>query len=64
MGEIDEITEKDVNNFKEEIFVNMMETFNLLNDTDKLESFLSKLTQEQRDKLYYHPLLDYYDLLP
>lgn len=59
-----EITEKDLKNFKEEIYINMLESFDLLNDLDKLETFLSYLTEEKRNKLYSHKLLDHYDLLP
>ena len=62
-----ENTEKDIRKFKDEIFVNMKESFDLLHNTKKLELFLSLLTEEQKDKLYTHPLVDLkdgYDLLP
>ena len=49
----------------------MMETFDLLNNTDELEAFLMLLPEDKRDKLYAHPVLfdneknpDGYDLLP
>ena len=61
---IEEITEKDIKNFKEEILTNMLETFNLLADVDKLETFLMELTEKQKDQLYSHPILKEYDLLP
>jgi len=64
MGEIEEITEKDIKNFKEEILTNMLEAFNLLADVDKLETFIMELTEKQRDQLYSHPILKEYDLLP
>ena len=42
----------------------MTEVFDLLNNGDKLEDFLMSLTEEEREKLYNHPLLYWYDLLP
>ena len=62
---------KELRFFREEILTNMTETFDLLNNTDELEAFLTILTEEQRSKLYAHPVLfdnetnpDGYDLLP
>lgn len=57
-------TEKELKFFKEEIYKNMLSTFDLLNDLDELETFLSYLTEEEKNKLYSHKLLDHYDLLP
>lgn len=57
-------TEKELKFFKEEIYENMLSTFDLLNDLDELETFLSYLTEEERKKLYSHKLLDEFDLLP
>jgi hypothetical protein len=45
-------------------FDDVIKVFDLLNDIDKLGDFLAKLSDEQRDKLYNHPLLSQYDLLP
>jgi len=42
----------------------LVNTFNLLSEHDRLETFLSKLTSGQRTKLYKHKLLNEYDLLP
>jgi len=53
-----------INLFSGEIFKNMLGIFDLLTDQDNLELFLSKLTEDQRDKLYGHALLQEYDLLP
>lgn len=70
INEIDWLPEDEVKKlkfWKEEIFKNMKETFDLLNDTDKLEAFLVLLSEKQRDELYSHPLVfgkDSYDLLP
>lgn len=53
--------------FTYEQYKEMKNTFDLLNDTKKLEDFLMKLTEKQRDKLYSHPLVfgeNSYDLLP
>lgn len=60
-------TKKDIKKFTEEIYTNLTESFDLLNDPKKLDLFLSYLTEEQRSKLYSHPLVDLkdgYDLLP
>lgn len=57
------LTEKHVNSCMNEIFKNMLEIFDLLTDQENLELFLSKLTEDQRDKLYGHALLQEYDLL-
>ena len=64
---IEDNSNEDIIRFTDEIFRNTIETFNLLNDPDKLVLFLSVLTEEQKDKLYSHPLVDIedgYDLLP
>ena len=45
-------------------YTNMLESFDLLNDSDKLETWLSYLTEKEREKLYSHELLDEFDLLP
>ena len=66
-NEIDWITEKELKEmkqFREEILTNLTESLDLLHDTNKLEAFISILTEEQRDKLYDHPILKDYDLLP
>ena len=47
-----------------EIYEKIKSAFDLLNDDSKLEDFLAALTEEQSHALYYHPLLDHYDLLP
>ena len=59
-----ELTKKDLKFFKEEILINMLETFDLLHDTEKLEDFTMLLSEEERDRLYDHPLLKEFDLLP
>ena len=64
---IDWIPEKDLKEmklFKEEILTHMLETFDLLKDMDKLEVFTALLSEEESEKLYSHPLLKEYDLLP
>jgi len=66
-NEIDWIPEKELKEmkfFREEKLTNLIESLNLLHDTNKLEAFLAILTEEQRDKLYDHPILKVYDLLP
>jgi len=40
------------------------EALEFLDDTDKLEDFLWKLTDEQRDDLYSIPVVMEFDLLP
>lgn len=67
MAEIDWLPEKRVKElkfFREEIFTNMKETFDLLDNTEELEAFLSLLPAEKKEMLYDHPILKYYDLLP
>lgn len=59
-----ELSKKDLKFFKTEILDNMIETFDLLHDTDKLEDFTMLLSEEERDRLYDHPLLKEFDLLP
>ncbi len=64
---IDWIPEKDLKEmkfFKEDILTNMLETFDLLHNLDKLEAFTALLSEEESDKLYNHPILKEYDLLP
>ena len=66
-NEIDWIPEKELKEmkfFREEKLTNLTESLDLLHDTNKLEAFLAILTEEQRDKLYDHPILKEYDLLP
>lgn len=66
-NEIDWVTEKEFKEmkfFREEKLTNLTESLDLLHDTGKLEAFLSILKEEQRDKLYDHPILKEYDLLP
>ena len=66
-NEIDWIPEKELKEmkfFREEKLTNLTESLDLLHNTGKLEAFLAILTEEQRDKLYEHPLLNEYDLLP
>jgi hypothetical protein len=55
---------KEMKQFREEKFTNLIESLDLLHDTSKLEAFTAILTEEQRDKLYSHPILNDYDLLP
>ncbi|MBA7497210.1 hypothetical protein ES702_07822 [subsurface metagenome] len=59
-----EITKKDLKVFKKEIYDNMLGTFDLLNNIDLLETFLSYLTEQERERLYSHELLSEFDLLP
>lgn len=64
---IDWLSEEDLKElkmWKEEIFTQMKETFDLLMNTDKLEAFLVLLPEEKRDELYNHPILNTWDLLP
>jgi len=65
--EIDWIPEKRVKElkfFREEIFTQFKEVFDLLNNDKELEAFLALLKDEQREELYNHPILNHYDLLP
>ena len=55
---------KEMKQFKEEKFTNLIESFDLLHDQDTLEAFTAILNEEQSDKLYSHPILKNYDLLP
>lgn len=55
---------KEMKTFREEKLTNLTESLDLLHNTDHLEAFLSILTEEQKDKLYDHPILKNYDLLP
>ena len=64
MINIEKITYQILEKFREEILINMLETFNLLADVDKLEFFLERLTEKQRNQLYSHPILKDYGLLP
>ena len=61
---IDLKTLKEMKFFRQEKLTNLTESLDLLHDTNKLEAFLSILTEEQKDKLYDHPILKEYDLLP
>ncbi|MHA1291070.1 MAG: hypothetical protein ACTSQJ_00210 [Promethearchaeota archaeon] len=64
MVEIEPITKKDLKVFREEFLTHMLETFNILVNNDLLDYFLSILNDNEREQLYSHPLLKYYDLLP
>ena len=55
---------KEMKFFREEKLTNLTESLDLLHDTDKLEAFLAILTEKQKDKLYDHPILKNFDLLP
>lgn len=55
---------KEMKFFRAEKLTNLVESLDLLNDTNKLEAFLAILTEKQKDKLYSHPILKEYDLLP
>lgn len=55
---------KELKFFKEEILTHMKETLDLLNNTDELEAFLMLIKEEERDELYDHPILKFFDLLP
>ncbi|MFW9971918.1 MAG: hypothetical protein ACFFDF_17145 [Candidatus Odinarchaeota archaeon] len=61
---VDAETLRELKFFREEKLTNLTESLDLLHDTDKLEAFLAILTEEQRDKLYDHPILKDFDLLP
>ena len=45
-------------------FKDLIKAFTLLNDVELLENYVSKLSQNERDELYSHPLLKEFDLLP
>lgn len=64
MVDTEGFTNEDLKFWKEEILGNLLNSMDLLQDTDKLEDFISFLNEEQRDELYSHPLLKEYDLLP
>ena len=55
---------KEMKQFREEKFTNLIESLDLLHDQDTLEAFTAILTEAQCDKLYSHPILNDYDLLP
>ena len=55
---------KEMKQFREEMFTNLIESLDLLHDQDKLEAFTAILNEEQSDKLYSHEILKNYDLLP
>ncbi len=55
---------KELKFFRDEIFTNMMETLDLLDNLPELEAFLMLLPEDKRDKLYNHKLLEEYDILP
>jgi len=61
---VDSETLKEMKQFREEKLTNLVESLDILNDTDKIEAFIAILTEEQRDKLYSHELLKEFDLLP
>ena len=58
------INEQTIKKFSSEILKNTLEIFDLLENDNILEDFLMELTEKQREKLYSHPLLEEYDLLP
>lgn len=58
------INQQTIKKFSSEILKNTLEIFDLIHDLDKLEDFLMELTEKQKEKLYSHPLLEEYDLLP
>ena len=55
---------KEMKQFREEKFTNLIESLDLLHDQDTLEAFTAILNEEQSDKLYSHEILKNYDLLP
>ena len=61
---IDQKTLTEMKFFRAEKLTNLTESLDLLHDTNNLEAFLAILTEEQRNKLYDHPILNEYDLLP
>ena len=64
MIDTEPLSKEDLKFWKEEILGNILNTFDLLHDINKLESFLEILSEKERDELYSHPLLTEYDLLP
>ena len=42
----------------------LLNAFDMLQNTEKLETLLENLTENDREVLYTHPLLENYDLLP
>jgi len=61
---VDDKTLKEMKQFRGEKLTNLVESLDLLNDSSKLEAFISVLTEEQRDRLYEHGILKEFDLLP
>ena len=61
---IDPKTLKELKFFRADILKSFIEILDLIHDADKLEAFLAILDEKQRDKLYSHPILKEYDLLP
>ncbi|KKN33210.1 hypothetical protein LCGC14_0806050 [marine sediment metagenome] len=61
---IDQKTLTEMKFFRAEKLTNLTKSLDLLHDNNKLEAFLSILTEEQRNKLYDHPILKEFDLLP
>ena len=61
---VDQKTLTEIKFFRSEKLTNLTESLDLLHDNNKLEAFLSILTEEQRNKLYDHPILKEFDLLP
>lgn len=61
---VDAKTLKEMKQFRKEKLTNLIESLDLLHDTNKLEAFTAILTEEQIDKLYSHPILKEFDLLP
>ncbi len=61
---VDQKTLTEMKFFRSEKLTNLTESLDLLHDNNKLEAFLSILTEEQRNKLYDHPILKEFDLLP
>ena len=55
---------KEMKQFREEMFANLIESLDLLHDQDTLEAFTAILTEAQCDKLYSHEILKEFDLLP
>jgi len=61
---VDAKTLKELKQFREEKLTNLIESFDLLHDLNKLEAFTAILTEKQRNKLYSHEILKEFDLLP
>ena len=61
---VDINTLKEMKKFREEKLTNLIESLDILHNTDNLEAFIAILTEEQRDKLYSHPILEEFDILP